>query len=657
MALLQKILIANRGEIAVRIMKKARNMGIRSVAIYAADDVHSQHVSMADEAILLEGETLAETYLNQGKMIQLAIDSGASAIHPGYGFLSENAEFAEKVEQAGLAFIGATPEQIRLMGEKTQAIGHVKKLGMPVVPGLTGSVSDILSQREKLDFPVLVKASGGGGGKGMEVVHDLEHLPLALQQAQRQAQQYFGNQALFVEKYLPISRHIEVQVLGDGNGNVVHLFERECSIQRRYQKLVEEAPADSITDELRGKLHEAAVKIAASINYRGAGTIEFLVDEQDNFYFLEMNTRIQVEHPVTELITGIDLVEWQIKVAAGESFDLEQKKIPLHGHAIELRICAEDPANGFRPTSGIVREIQVPENSRWDSFLEKGSEISPLYDSLVGKLIVQAKSRAEALADMQHKVGHLHVSGVKTNQEFLYQLLLHPDFSHNSISTRWVEEQLEELTHSMKKKETIPPVVELVAGYLLHHFYRPPSQPSVWGQLAYRRIHEFFQVQVNEKMQQVGVLHKGEKLLLDWQKKSYELNNYQFRGSKIEFQINNEDIAIFISEEKHSTIVQLKSKQYELRSNHVIGQVQLNKAVGELLAVKANRVVADLFGKVVDVLIKPGDLLRKGQDLLVIESMKSEFTIQSPVDAVVKNIHVSKGKIVQDKQLLVDFES
>lgn len=652
-----KILIANRGEIAVRILRTARKMGIKTVAVYASDDVDSLHVTLADEVVLLEGSQLSETYLNQEKLIRFALEKGAQAVHPGYGFLSENAEFAEKVERAGLVFIGATPEQIRLMGEKTQAIAFVKAIGIPVIPSLAGSVSDILIHCDELEFPLLVKASGGGGGKGMEVVYDLEHLPLALQQAQRQARQYFGNGELFVEKFLPKARHIEVQLMGDGKGNACHFFERECSIQRRYQKLIEEAPAHSVSPSLKEKLYEAALVIARSIHYRGAGTIEFLVDEAANFYFLEMNTRLQVEHPVTELITGKDLVEWQFKIAAGESFSLQQNDLSVKGHAFELRICAEDPLQNFRPTSGVVGEMSIPQNVRWDSFLQKGMQLSSNYDSLAGKLIIWGETRAAALSKLQESLHRLHLAGLKTNQEFLSQLLNLEAFKRNEIDTRLAEVQLPEIIRSMESKAEDWLTVQMLSAYLLHHFYRPTESTNVWKAMGYWRMMARFKIKIGDDWHEMQVEKKESALQLTWSGREYDLRNCQFNGSFIEFQINEKDIAIFISEEDKATIVQLNSKRCQLRSNHVANEVRLNKLEVDRNELKTDQVVADLFGKVVAVLVKPGDVLHKGQNLLVIESMKSEFTIQSPVNAVVKNIHVAKGHLVQDKELLVDLES
>lgn len=656
---LQKILIANRGEIAVRILKTARKLGVQVLVVYAADDAASKHVELADQAILLEGDGLQETYLNQDKLISIALDHRAQAIHPGYGFLSENAGFAEKVEQAGLAFIGATPAQIRLMGEKRQAIAFVERLGVPIIPGKRASVDELIQLAPELDLPILVKASGGGGGKGMEVVHDLAQLPKALKQAQRLALQYFGNDELLIERYLPAARHIEVQVLGDGSGKAVHLFERECSIQRRYQKLIEEAPASSISENTKKKLYEAALTIVRAIEYRGAGTIEFLVDEQENFYFLEMNTRLQVEHPVTELITGIDLVEWQLRIASGEQLSLQQHQLTANGHAIELRICAEDPTNQFMPTSGHIHDLNEPAPARWDSFLTTGFHLSSNYDSLLGKLIVHGQSRIEVIEQMRQSVDSLFVGGVKTNQQFLKMVLDQPAFTNNEISTRWVEENLPVLLLDEEAADKKLPVPELLAGYLMHHFYRPNStdRATSWTEMGYWRFQQKFQVKLEEEWHAVEVSQKEKLWHICWADQLFELVPKQWKPSSIQFSLNDKDIVIFISEEKELTRIQFQSHLYSLRSNHVINQVQLQRKVVEGEDTKNDRVVADLFGKVVDVLIKPGDVLQKGQTLLVIESMKSEFSIQSPADAVVKNIYVSKGHLVQDKELLVDLES
>lgn len=653
---IKKIVIANRGEIAVRIIKTAKKLRIQTIAVYAEDDERSLHVSQADDAILLDGNSLQETYLNQDKIIEIALEIGAQAIHPGYGFLSENASFAEKVKNAGLIFIGATAEQICLMGEKKQANQFVEKLGIPIIPSVSGSEKEISEALEKFEFPLLVKASGGGGGKGMKVVYKLEKLPDVMKRTSTTALNYFGNSELLIEKFLPKARHIEVQLFGDGNGNAVHFFERECSIQRHYQKLMEEAPAVSISEKTKKKLYNAAIKIAKSINYRGAGTIEFLVDEKENFYFLEMNTRLQVEHPVTEFITGEDLVEWQLKIADGNTLALSQNEIQKNGHAIELRICAEDPAAGFSPTPGIVEEVHTPAFARWDSYLAENTLIPPAYDSLAGKLIVSENTRKTAISKMQKALSELFISGVKTNQFLFQQILEHADFKTNNVHTRWLENAMDEILPENDEKISEGTASELIAGYLLHHFYRPQTNKSLWNKTIIRRIYDAFEVQVERTKFSGNVVKRKYYLQINLGGKQFFVTNQKFDGSKISYSLNDKDIIIFISQKENHTLAQLNSKQYQLRSNHVLNEVQINKAHTKETELRTEKVVAGLFGKVIDILVKPGDVLQKGQDLVIIESMKSEITIKSPVAALVKSIGVSKGETVKDEKTLVEFE-
>lgn len=648
-----KILIANRGEIAVRILRTAKKLGIQTVAIYADDDRESLHVSMADEAVNLKGDTLQETYLNQQKIIEIAKNRGAKTIHPGYGFLSENADFAEKVEQAGQIFIGAAPQQIRLMGEKIQANQFVKKLQIPVISSATGSENEILNSAKNFEYPVLVKASGGGGGKGMEIVYDAEKLPEALKRAKNKALKYFANDDLLVEKYLPQTRHIEVQVVGDGKGNAIHLFERECSIQRQYQKLIEEAPASSISKELKEKLYNAALKIARSINYRGAGTVEFLVDENENFYFLEMNTRLQVEHPVTELITGVDLVEMQLKIAAGEKIPVSQNGLKIHGHSIEMRICAENPASGFLPSTGKITDIQIPKEVRWDCFLQPGTVFSANYDSLAGKLIVHEETRNEAIEKAQKALSSLFLPGIVTTQELLAITVSHPDFKSNSINTGWLENNLKN-KNFLRKDET--PSVSLAAAYFLHHFQRPVHPVSIWNELGYHRIYQSFEIFIDNKQHKINILQNNKGFEIQINGTAKELSNIKFLDSKIDFSLNKKDITIFISRNDKKSTVQYNGRYYSLRSNHVLDEVQLNKNRDEGTEIITDKVIAGLFGKIIDILVQPGQTLKKGEDLIIIESMKSEITIKSPVSARVKNIQVSKGETVQDKKTLVEFE-
>jgi len=566
--------------------------------------------------------------------------------------LSENAAFAKLVEAAGIAFLGAKPEQIALMGEKTRAIDFVKQLGVPVLPGLCGTVEEILSNSHSLEFPVLVKAAAGGGGKGMQIVQRAEDLVSALQQAQRQAQEYFSNGELFVEKYLPKARHVEVQLMGDGLGKAVHLFERDCSLQRRYQKVVEEAPAANLSSETRENLHRYTLQIAQAANYRGAGTIEFLVDEQENCWFLEMNTRLQVEHPVTEAITGLDLVEWQLEIAAGNGLPLAQDDIFACGHAIEVRVCAEDPAQQFLPSSGELVALQLPDNGRWDSFVSEGLLLSPAYDSLLGKLIVHAPNREQAINRLALSLDVLLLGGIKTNQAFLKTLLQLHAFSEMQIHTKYIEQNFLELLGHMSQTKSKQSKLISAVGYVLHHLLRE----SVPGQLGYWRLNPHVDLQIDGEAYSFQIRKAKNSYAIQYKNEPHSLSDVQYAGHSISFKLDGKDEVVFCVDKNDMTEVLTKTHRYELTSRHVSSQVKLNKQSLNRNGESQSRIVADLFGKVIDVFVTPGERLKKGQNLLVIESMKTEFMIQSPVDAVVKKIHVSKGKVVQDKEVLVDLE-
>ena len=508
----EKILIANRGEIAVRIIRAAQKNGIRSVAVFAADDADSLHVSLADHAVLLSGETLAETYLNQDKIIQIALNYGVEAIHPGYGFLSENADFAQKVADAGLVFIGPTPENIRLMGEKNRALAYVESLGLPILKSFRGTTTEILEHSSKMNFPMMVKASGGGGGKGMVICTSTEELLPALEKAERQALDYFGNGELFVEKYLPRARHIEVQLMADHYGNVVHFFERECSVQRRFQKIIEEAPSPSVDEKLRAELNSAAIKIAQSMNYRNAGTVEFLLDENGKFYFLEMNTRIQVEHPVTEMITKTDLVSLQFQVAAGNSLPLNQEDIQIFGHAVEARLCAEDAGNDFKPSAGklVVWKTSVNEFTRLETFVQEGLFVSANYDSLLAKVIVWGSSRNEAIALMQTTLGKTNLYGVNTNLLFLEEITGSETFRNNKLYTKYIDENLDEINRRMQDKKQQIDRSKVITAYLFHHFHAGNySGNSVWNQLGYWRMMPRLDVEFEGKTYPAHVENTG----------------------------------------------------------------------------------------------------------------------------------------------------
>ena len=441
---MKKILIANRGEIAIRVMKTARKMGIKTVAIYSEVDRNAPHVRFADEAICVGKATSAESYLVMDNVLQAAKDTGADGIHPGYGFLSENAVFAQKVEEAGIAFIGPKSHAIRVMGDKLAAKEAVKDYNIPMVPGIEEAITDVELAKKigvEVGFPILIKAAAGGGGKGMRVVNNLEELPEQMERAISEATSAFGNGAVFIEKYVTSPRHIEIQVLADTHGNVVHLFERECSVQRRHQKVVEEAPSAVLTPEIRKAMGEAAVNVAKACDYVGAGTVEFLLDGNHNFYFLEMNTRLQVEHPVSELITGIDLVEQQIKVARGEKLTFSQEDLSINGHALELRVYAEDPLDNFSPNVGTLTTYIRPEGEgiRLDDGYEQSMEIPIYYDPMIAKLITYGKTRDEAIQLMKEAITQYKIEGIQTTLSFGKFVCEHEAFTSGNFDTHFVK--------------------------------------------------------------------------------------------------------------------------------------------------------------------------------------------------------------------------
>lgn len=463
-----KILIANRGEIAVRIIRACRELGIRSVAVYSDADRLSPHVFEADEAYPIGPAPSAQSYLRADTLIEVAKRAGCDAIHPGYGFLAERAPFARAVEEAGLVFIGPSPEAITAMGDKTEARRRMIEADVPVVPGTAeplSSVDEAAARAAEIGYPVLLKAAAGGGGKGMRVVGSADELPRAFEAATHEALSAFGDGSVYLEKYLDGPRHIEIQVLADGHGNVIHLGERECSIQRRHQKMIEEAPSPALTPEIRRRMGEAAVAAAAAVGYRTAGTIEFLFQDGE-FYFLEMNTRIQVEHPVTEMITGIDLVQWQIRVAAGERLPWTQDEIRLNGHAIECRITSEDPRNNFMPSTGRISLLNVPGGPgvRWDGGIAEGNEVSLFYDPMLAKLIVHGPDRATAIERMRRALQELRIVGVETSVPFHERVMEEPDFRAGRVDIRYLEKHPELMTG--EAPDDLVRVAALAAAFL-----------------------------------------------------------------------------------------------------------------------------------------------------------------------------------------------
>ena len=458
--MIRKILIANRGEIACRIIKACKEMKIGTVAVYSDVDSDSPHVLMADEAVEIGPANPSESYLNFDKIVNAAKDTNSDAIHPGYGFLSENGDFAKYVNDSGLIFIGPDPDTIKSMGDKAESKQMMMSAGVPTIPGSDGELTgNIDAMAREIGYPLMVKAAAGGGGKGMRIVNQAEELDSAIEAAKNEARNSFGNDTLIIEKYLDNPRHIEVQILGDKKGNIIHLYERECSIQRRHQKIIEESPSPAITNKLRNKMGEAAVKAAEVANYHNAGTVEFLYQDGE-FYFLEMNTRLQVEHGVTEMVCGIDIVKWQIRIAEGETLDIKQKDVKQRGHSIECRIYAEDPSRNFLPTPGTIQKMILPEGPgvRNDVGVSEGQEVTSSYDPLLAKLVVWDSDRASAIARMDQALSNFVILGLITNQPFLRDIMNNSSFSKASFSTNFIDDNFPNW-----KFETLPPEVLVMA--------------------------------------------------------------------------------------------------------------------------------------------------------------------------------------------------
>ena len=489
--MIKKILVANRGEIACRIIKACKEMQISTVAVYSDVDSESPHVLMADEAILIGPANPSESYLDFDKIVDAAKQTNSDAIHPGYGFLSENGDFAKYVNDSDLVFIGPDPDTIKLMGDKAESKKMMAEAGVPTIPGNDGELSgNVDAVARDIGYPLMVKAAAGGGGKGMRIVESPEELESAIEAASSEARNSFGNDTLILEKYLDQPRHLEVQILGDQQGNVIHLYERECSIQRRHQKIIEESPSPAINNKLRKMLGEAAVKAAKAVNYSNAGTVEFLFQD-GKFYFLEMNTRIQVEHGVTEMVCGIDLVKWQIRIARGESLDMVQKDVKQRGHSIECRIYAEDPSRNFLPTPGIVRKMVLPEGSgiRNDVGVEEGQEVTSDYDPLLAKLVVWDSNRSDAIHRMDSALGQFVILGLITNQPFLRDIMKSEPYRKASFSTRFVDEHFSDWELGSPSPEVIATALltsksapEKVSPVSSRDPYSPWSSKGTWRQ-------------------------------------------------------------------------------------------------------------------------------------------------------------------------------
>ncbi|WP_295956973.1 acetyl/propionyl/methylcrotonyl-CoA carboxylase subunit alpha [Rhodoferax sp.] len=657
-----KILIANRGEIACRVIKTARRMGIRTVAVYSEADANARHVRLADEAVCIGPAAARESYLVAGKILAAALQTGAQAVHPGYGFLSENADFADACAQAGVVFIGPPASAIRAMGSKSAAKTLMEKAGVPLTPGYHGDNQDpgfLAAQAEKIGYPVLIKASAGGGGKGMRRVDAAADFAASLVSCKREAINAFNNDHVLIEKYVLQPRHIEIQVFGDSLGHCVYLFERDCSVQRRHQKVLEEAPAPGMTPERRAAMGTAAVNAALAVGYVGAGTVEFIAHQDGAFYFMEMNTRLQVEHPVTEMITGLDLVEWQLRVASGEPLPLAQEQLVLTGHAIEARIYAEDPDKGFLPSTGRLSHLLPPAASahvRVDTGVEQGDEITPHYDPMIAKLIVWDADRTQALARMRQALADYQIVGVANNVAFLQRLVTTASFAQAKLDTALIEREQEHLFPALA--QAVPGDVWMLAALSVLQSQKdaaalPAMEPdSPWRVLDGWRL--------NGTSQQTITLRCGE---------TEQAVTAEVVADGVLLGLGGDPVLARRTGPSQVQQVQLGDRR--LHATVVAQGVHLHVfcqgqswalAKVELLHGEGGDdahggIHAPMPGKVIALLATVGATVEKGTPLLVLEAMKMEHTIYAPAKGIVKAFHFSAGEQVGDGVDLVDFEA
>ena len=620
--MLTSLLIANRGEIACRIIRTARRMGVRTVAVYSDADAKALHVRMADEAVHIGPSPATESYLRGDRIIAAAKERGAEAIHPGYGFLSENADFAQAVIDAGLVWVGPKPDSIRAMGLKDAAKTLMAKAGVPVTPGYLGEDQDpkrLQQEADAIGYPVLIKAVAGGGGKGMRKVDRAADFQDALESCKREAASSFGNDIVLLEKWIESPRHVEVQVFGDSHGNVVHLFERDCSLQRRHQKVIEEAPAPGMDEATREAVCGAAVRAAKAVNYEGAGTVEFIADasqglKADRIWFMEMNTRLQVEHPVTEEITGQDLVEWQLRLASGEKLPKKQDELSINGHAIEARLYAEDPAKGFLPSVGRLEHFDLGEDGRIETGVEEGDAISPFYDPMIAKLVASGETRADAIEALAAILDEVEVWPVKTNAGFLFNALLDDDFGTARIDTGFIERKLEELVPDAEPDDAIWQAAAAVASAedegnqasLAGFRLNAPTNSAV----ALGRLGEFRTVALDD--QQPMAAASG-----------------------------------FRDDERAVVFYEGRAYEFELTSR---GSVHGHGA-------SDGAIVAPMPGKVTSVEVVQGEKVAKGQRLLTLEAMKMEHGLVAPFDGVVAELKARAGTQVSEGVVLALVES
>ncbi|CAI4227540.1 unnamed protein product [Auanema sp. JU1783] len=653
---INRVLIANRGEIAIRVMKTSQRMGIETVAVFSDADRNALFVKKADRAYNIGPAQSSQSYLNIDRVIDTAIKSGAQAIHPGYGFLSENSAFAEACRANDLVFIGPPVQAIKDMGTKSLAKQIMQDAKVPVVEGFHGSDqsdANLKIHSAKIGYPVMLKAVYGGGGKGMRIAWNEAEFDEKLASARNEAMKSFGNDEMLVEKFVERPRHIEVQVFGDHHGNYVHLWERDCSVQRRHQKIIEEAPAPLINMETRQRLGESAKRAAAAVRYVGAGTVEFIMDPRGDFYFMEMNTRLQVEHPVTEAITGTDLVEWQLRVAQGEPLPLKQEEIPLNGHAFECRVYAEDTSNGaFMPTAGKINHISFPENARIDTGVVSGDEVSVHYDPMIAKVIVWGQNREVAAAKLDDALKKSLISGLPTNIDFVRTVLNHQEFKKGNVYTDFIPDFHTELFTPVNVKTEV--VIERALGKVLLDRLR--SADSLYERLSEFRVNHSFEESIPFESSKVNVISKGN-------------NNFVVSDNGASYacsvsNINNKENTISFTIEWEGKRWNVFALQLQ-NSAMIIGEEQSEFTTAEkdfMAALEGEQggntsAVAPMPGIIEKVLVKEGDTVKQGESLVVMTAMKMEYIIKAPKDCTIEAISCLPGKSVAKNSVLVKFQS
>lgn len=659
---INKLLIANRGEIALRILRTARKMGIRTVCIYSELDADSLHVSMADEAYCIGQSELADTYLNIDKIVKIGVETGCQAVHPGYGFLAENPAFVIACKTAGMLFVGPDERAMHVMGNKIEARAFAESAGVQVTKGLTGEKDYLLQQVDSIGFPVLVKAAAGGGGKGMRIVRTKAELSEALESTSREAASYFSDGTVYIEKFVENPRHIEIQLLGDSHGNVVHLFERECSIQRRYQKIIEEAPSPTLNQEVRMKMGEAAVKLGKAIGYSGAGTIEFLVDSDLNYYFLEMNTRIQVEHPVTEMTTGVDIVEEQLRVASGEKLRFIQEDLVQHGHAIECRIYAEDPENQFMPSPGEMQLYHEPagEFIRVDSAIHGRPVIRSNYDPMISKLIVWGDDREQARQRMIQALNQYIVHGIKSNISYLITVLNQDSFKQNRISTKYCDENSNDLQTAIESgRQAVDSSVLIISGLVGSLYFNRNRRGDIWDQIGYWRQYMRPQFRIAER---------NYTMILETCSRNQIVASIDGNLCKAVFHLQEEGRLEINIEGKHSLcwvsadepgriLVSHDGFNFEVQRLDILPLQQEFSNAESSTAGENGDIVSPMPGRVIKIEVQEGQAVVKGDLLMVVEAMKMENRILCPMDGEVERINVNVGDLVDGSTRLVHLKA